>query len=92
MSTIANSSSSIITYGNVQDAVADRIREMVLNGQLKPGDRLRQDELANSLGVSTMPIREALRKLQAEGLVLFMLVAVQRLPKSLSLITTKSIG
>lgn len=64
-------SSAVINYGNVQDAVADGIREMILNGQLKPGDRLRQDDLANTFGVSTMPIREALRQLQAEGLVVF---------------------
>jgi DNA-binding GntR family transcriptional regulator len=44
---------------------------MILNGQLKPGDRLRQDELAKTFDVSTMPIREALRQLQAEGLVVF---------------------
>ena len=60
-----------ITYGNVQDAVVDGIRDMILNGHLKPGDRLRQDELADTFGVSTMPIREALRQLQAEGLVVF---------------------
>jgi DNA-binding GntR family transcriptional regulator len=62
---------SFITYGNVQDAVVDGIRDMILQGHLKPGDRLRQDELANTFGVSTMPIREALRQLQAEGLVVF---------------------
>ncbi len=61
----------IINYGNVQDAVADRIRRMILEGHFKPGDWLRQDELAGVLGVSTMPIREALRQLQAEGLVTF---------------------
>ncbi len=60
-----------IMYGNVQDAVADRIRTMIIDGQLLPGDWLRQDELANTLGVSTMPIREALRQLQSEGLVTF---------------------
>jgi DNA-binding GntR family transcriptional regulator len=64
-------SSFVITYGNVQDVVVDRIRGMILNGHLKPGDRLRQDELAKTFGVSTMPIREALRQLQAEGLVVF---------------------
>jgi DNA-binding GntR family transcriptional regulator len=62
---------SFITYGNVQDAVVDGIRDMILKGHLKPGDSLRQDELANTFGVSTMPIREALRQLQAEGLVVF---------------------
>jgi len=66
-----NPSSPVITYGNIQDAVVDGIRDMILNGQLKPGDRLRQDELAKTFGVSTMPIREALRHLQAEGLVIF---------------------
>ena len=71
MSTPVNPSSYAITYGNVQDAVVDGIRDMILNGYLKPGDRLRQDELADTFGVSTMPIREALRQLQAEGLVIF---------------------
>lgn len=71
MLTSVNPSPPVITYGNIQDAVVDGIRDMILKGQLKPGDRLRQDELANTFGVSTMPIREALRQLQAEGLVVF---------------------
>ena len=71
METSVNSSSYVIAYGNVQDAVVDGIRDMILKGHLEPGDRLRQDELADTFGVSTMPIREALRQLQAEGLVLF---------------------
>ena len=66
-----DSSSSVIHFGHVQEAVVDRIRDMIVSGQLKPGDRLRQDELAATFGVSTMPIREALRQLQAEGLVTF---------------------
>jgi DNA-binding GntR family transcriptional regulator len=66
-----NPSNSAITYVNIQDSVVNGIRQMILNGHLKPGDRLRQDELANAFGVSTMPIREALRQLQAEGLVVF---------------------
>ena len=61
----------MIAYGNVQDAVVDRIREMILSGQVKPGDWLRQDDLASAFGVSTMPVREALRQLQTEGLVTF---------------------
>ena len=71
MLTSVNPSPPVITYGNIQDAVVDGIRDMILKGQLKPGDRLRQDELAKTFGVSTMPIREALRQLQAEGLVIF---------------------
>jgi DNA-binding GntR family transcriptional regulator len=66
-----NSSYSAITHVNIQDAVVNGIRHMILSGRLKPGDRLRQDELANTFGVSTMPVREALRQLQAEGLVIF---------------------
>ena len=71
MAAPARLSSSAIEYRNVHEAVLDRIRDMILDGQLKPGDRLRQDELAHSFGVSTMPVREALRQLQAEGLVTF---------------------
>jgi DNA-binding GntR family transcriptional regulator len=66
-----NSSDPVITQVNIQDVVVNRIRSMILSGHLKPGERLRQDELASTFGVSTMPIREALRQLQAEGLVTF---------------------
>ena len=45
------------------------LREAILRGHFKPGERLVQEELASSLGVSRMPVREALRKLEAEGLV-----------------------
>lgn len=61
--------SCAIAHRNVHEAVVDGIRDMILSGQLKPGDWLRQDELAQAFGVSTMPVREALRQLQAEGLV-----------------------
>lgn len=71
MSTQQSKSIHRITFGNVQDAVVDGIREQILSGELQPGDRLRQDELAEIFGVSTMPVREALRHLQAEGLVTF---------------------
>ena len=47
--------------------VVDEIRAMILGGELKPGDRLRIDELASTLGVSPMPVREALHQLAAEG-------------------------
>ena len=71
MQQTATPSYTAITHVNIQDAVVNRIRNMILSGHLKSGDRLRQDELAHTLGVSTMPIREALRQLQAEGLVVF---------------------
>ena len=47
--------------------VVDEIRGMILGGELKPGDRLRIDELASALSVSPMPVREALHQLAAEG-------------------------
>jgi len=47
--------------------VVDEIRGMILGGDLKPGDRLRIDELASALSVSPMPVREALHQLAAEG-------------------------
>lgn len=53
----------------VQQAVTEAIRNMILNGNLAPGDRIDQDEIAASLGVSRTPIRESLRILEAEGLV-----------------------
>ncbi len=45
------------------------LREAILRGDFKPGQRLIQDELANSIGVSRMPVREAIKRLEAEGLV-----------------------
>lgn len=45
------------------------IREMLLRGEIKPGERLVEVALAAQLGVSRTPIREAVRRLQAEGLV-----------------------
>jgi len=54
---------------SVNDAVTRALREAILSGKIRPGDRLLQDELARQLGVSRQPVREALRRLQSEGLV-----------------------
>lgn len=51
------------------DDVADSIREAILSGRLKGGDRLIEDELAESLNVSRGPIRQAIFRLEQEGLV-----------------------
>ena len=48
--------------------VAAYLREAILGGELKPGDRIRQEEVAERLGASRLPVREALRMLEAEGL------------------------
>jgi len=47
------------------------LRADILHGHMKAGDRLRQDELARRLEMSTTPVREALRTLSSEGLVFF---------------------
>lgn len=51
------------------DKLATQLQARVLDGDLAPGTRLRQEALAEEFGVSRTPIREALRKLQASGLV-----------------------
>lgn len=51
------------------DAAADLIRRAILDGRLGPGERLTEEQLARDLCISRTPIREALRVLQAEGLV-----------------------
>ncbi|GAA2834922.1 GntR family transcriptional regulator [Nonomuraea rubra] len=48
--------------------VADHLREAILSGAIAPGERIRQEELADRLGASRLPVREALRMLEAEGL------------------------
>lgn len=49
--------------------VCNVLRKAILEGNFEPGERLKQEELAGALGVSRMPVREALRKLETEGLI-----------------------
>lgn len=51
------------------DVVFKTLRQAILTGQLEPGERLMEIQLAKRLGVSRTPIREAIRKLELEGLV-----------------------
>ncbi|WP_321812554.1 MULTISPECIES: GntR family transcriptional regulator [unclassified Burkholderia] len=51
------------------DLVLEAIRGRILRGELAPGDALRQEALADELGVSRVPVREAITRLQGEGLV-----------------------
>jgi DNA-binding GntR family transcriptional regulator len=53
----------------IEERAQSFIRDAILRGEYKPGERLRQGELATLLGVSRMPVRASLRKLEAEGLV-----------------------
>src|SRR5579871_3756683 len=53
----------------VVDNVTVRLRRALLEGEIKPGERIRVTELEKSFGVSHIPIREAVRRLEAEGLI-----------------------
>ena len=57
-------------YLPLRDVVFNTLRQAILKGELKPGERLMEIQLANTLGVSRTPVREAIRKLELEGLVL----------------------
>jgi DNA-binding GntR family transcriptional regulator len=52
-------------------ATLEAMRESILNGTYTEGEQLRQDAIASELGVSRLPVREALRQLESEGLVTF---------------------
>lgn len=56
-------------YLPLRDVVFKTLRQAILTGELKPGERLMEIHLADRLGVSRTPIREAIRKLELEGLV-----------------------
>ena len=51
------------------DRVADALRDDILSGEMAPGSRIGQDELASRFGVSRIPVRSALARLESEGLV-----------------------
>src|SRR5690606_32920552 len=55
--------------GQLHTEAANRLRSMILSGELPPGARLREVQLCDQLGVSRTPVREAFRTLAAEGLV-----------------------
>ena len=57
-------------YLPLRDVVFNTLRQAILTGEMKPGERLMEIHLANKLGVSRTPIREAIRKLELEGLVI----------------------
>lgn len=56
-------------YKPLREVVFESIRGAILSGALKPGERLMEVQMAERLGVSRTPIREAIRKLELEGLV-----------------------
>lgn len=72
----------------LRDVVFNTLRKAILTGELKPGERLMEIHLANKLGVSRTPIREAIRKLELEGLV----IMIPRRGAEVAQITEKSMS
>ncbi len=58
-----------IPVASRREAVADRLRDAITSGQLQPGQKLTEIALSQQLGTSRAPVREALRQLEQEGLV-----------------------
>ena len=56
-------------YVSKSDMVTDALRELIIDGQISPGTPLRQRKIAEQFDVSYTPVREALRRLESEGLV-----------------------
>jgi DNA-binding GntR family transcriptional regulator len=71
MEALASTASGHIKADSVVDLAYQRIRSMVIEGEIPPGARLGQVELAEQLGISRTPVREALRRLTGEGLAEF---------------------
>lgn len=71
----------------LRDVVFNTLRQAILTGELRPGERLMEIHLANKLGVSRTPIREAIRKLELEGLV----IMIPRRGAEVAQITGKSL-
>ena len=75
-------------YLPLREVVFNTLRQAILKGELKPGERLMEIALAQRLGVSRTPIREAMRKLEQEGLV----VMVPRRGAQVANITEKDLN
>jgi DNA-binding GntR family transcriptional regulator len=59
----------VAEYTTKLDLVEQILRDLIATGEVAPGERLRQQDLARRLGTSPTPVREALRRLEAEGLI-----------------------
>src|SRR5260370_39025399 len=65
----ARGKSGETTRATLSNSVADAIRNQILTGVLRDGEPVKQDDLEEEVGVSRIPVREALRQLSAEGLI-----------------------
>lgn len=66
---IVNLSGDTFPHKQLHHKVSERLRVAILEGKFKPGEWLRQQQIAEELGVSQMPVREALKELATEGLL-----------------------
>jgi len=66
---LETASSSVIPRQSLPSAVADKLRDQIIRGEIPEGAQLRQDAIATQYHVSRIPVREALRQLDAEGLI-----------------------
>jgi len=80
--------SKLENYKPLREIVFETLREAILTGQLKAGERLMEVQLAEEMGVSRTPVREAIRKLELEGLV----VMIPRKGAYVADISTKDIA
>jgi DNA-binding GntR family transcriptional regulator len=69
MTSSSPAATSVAPLGAVSKQVADYLRDAILGGDIGPGERVRQEEVAERFGASRLPVREALRMLEAEGLI-----------------------
>ena len=60
------------TYQPLREVICESLRNAIKNGKLKPGERLMEVQLAEELGISRTPVREAIRKLEQEGYVIML--------------------
>lgn len=65
---MVDSLSPVDNYRPLGDIIFQKLQDAIIDGRLQPGQWLRQDSLAQELGVSQMPVRDALKRLVAEGL------------------------
>lgn len=65
-----NDNKSIVQTASLRDQVTDIIRQMILSGELKSGDKISERQISTMLQVSTTPVKEAFRVLQSEGLII----------------------
>ena len=68
---MARSNQSEKQFRSITKLIAEELRQAIVTGRLAPGERLSEEKLAASLKVSSVPLRDALRRLEAEGYVSF---------------------